>query len=111
MILIIKFLKKHSLYQLENKEKLVFNGNHNKKVHSKVNGEDGFDSDEVWKTVLNVVVEPEDSEAIFEDLELWLALIKSVVKTSIFIIVNFLTDRFVCYFKIELLLLGKSEFI
>ena len=111
MILIIKFLKKHSLYQLENKEKLVFNGNQNKKVHSEVNGEDGFDSDEVWKTVLNVVVEPEDSKAIFEDLELWLALIKSVVKTSIFIIVNFLTDRFVCYFKIELLLLGKSEFI
>ena len=47
MILIIKFLKKHSLYQLENKEKLVFNGNQNKKVHSEVNEGNGFDSDEV----------------------------------------------------------------
>ena len=44
-----------------------------KKVHSRVNAEDGFDSDKVLESVLNVVVETEDSEDIFEELELWLA--------------------------------------
>ena len=43
------------------------------KVHSRVNAEDGFDSDKVLESVLNVVVETEDSEDIFEELEFWLA--------------------------------------